>query len=253
MSVAISWPWIIVDPKEQVDKDCMQIFEKTTDTRGMHNGYGFMRFDVAQTAELLHRLVHTVVPFDSAKIPKSYRVGAKVARRLIHAEQDRQVLKDAVKSEFTTVFVWGLDSDVTRDELRACFRQYGKITFISTPRDPESGSGKGFGFVKFLEHAEALKAVKGADGTMLKGQLLKVSPSQRKEDRQASLAVGYKQAREDIRKKETKQAKAASGSLSPTATGKQVEDGPSLLQGEKQGRSLRKGKSKRVFDDHSVA
>ena len=152
----------------------MQIFEKTTDTQGMHNGYGFMRFDVAQTAKLLHRLVHTVVPFDSAKIPKSHRVGAKVARRLIHAEQDRQVLEDAVKSEFTTVFVGGLDPDVTRDELRARFKQYGKITSISIPRDPESGSGKGFGFVKFLEHADALEAIKGANGTVLKGQLLKV-------------------------------------------------------------------------------
>ncbi|ETW75193.1 hypothetical protein HETIRDRAFT_455862 [Heterobasidion irregulare TC 32-1] len=207
MSIAISWPWIIVDPKEQVDKDCMHIFEKMTDTQGMHNGYGFMRFDVAQTAELLHRLVYTVVPSDSAKIPKSHRVGAKVARRLIHAEQDRQVLKDAVKSEFTTVFVGGLDPNVTRDELRASFKQYGRITSINIPRDPESGSGKGFGFVKFLEHADALEAVKGANGTVLKGQLLKVSPSQKKEDRQASLAVGYTQAREDIRKKDTKQAK----------------------------------------------
>lgn len=194
----------------------MQIFEKTTDTQGMHNGYGFMRFDVAQTAKLLHRLVHTVVPFDSAKIPKSHRVGAKVARRLIHAEQDRQVLEDAVKSEFTTVFVGGLDPDVTRDELRARFKQYGKITSISIPRDPESGSGKGFGFVKFLEHADALEAVKGANGTVLKGQLLKVSPSQKKEDRQASLAVGCTQAREDIRKKETKQAKVSDYRLCPT-------------------------------------
>ena len=194
----------------------MQIFEKTTDTQGMHSGYGFMRFDVAQTAKLLHRLVHTVVPFDSAKIPKSHRVGAKVARRLIHAEQDRQVLEDAVKSEFTTVFVGGLDPDVTRDELRARFKQYGKITSISIPRDPESGSGKGFGFVKFLEHADALEAVKGANGTVLKGQLLKVSPSQKKEDRQASLAVGYTQAREDIRKKETKQAKVSDYRLCPT-------------------------------------
>ena len=194
----------------------MQIFEKTTDTQGMHNGYGFMRFDVAQTAKLLHRLVHTVVPFDSAKIPKSHRIGAKAARRLIHAEQDRQVLKDATKSEFTTVFVGDLDSDVTRDELRTRFGQYGKITSISIPRDPESGSSRGFGFVTFLEHADALKAVKGANGTMLKGQLLKVSPSQKKEDRQASLAVGYTQAREDIRKKETKQAKVSDYRLCPT-------------------------------------
>ena len=100
---------------------------------------------------------------------------------------------------FTEVFVTGLGPTVTRLDLNARFGQYGTIMTSYVPQDPASGRSRDFGFVTFYKHTDALKAVNSANGTMLKGQTMTVSPSRKKKDRKTSLSGGSTQARKDIR------------------------------------------------------
>ncbi|XP_052199472.1 polyadenylate-binding protein RBP47-like [Diospyros lotus] len=69
----------------------------------------------------------------------------------------------------TTIFVGGLDSDVTDEELRQSFSQYGEVVSVKIP------SGKGCGFVHFANRGNAEDAMQKLNGAVIGKQSVRLS------------------------------------------------------------------------------
>ncbi|CAN1307348.1 Polyadenylate-binding protein RBP47B [Linum perenne] len=73
------------------------------------------------------------------------------------------------ESTNTTIFVGGIDSDVTEEDLRQPFSQYGEVVSVKIP------VGKGCGFVQFANRKDAEEALQGLNGTVIGKQTVRLS------------------------------------------------------------------------------
>ncbi|XXG52893.1 hypothetical protein AAC387_Pa03g1092 [Persea americana] len=69
----------------------------------------------------------------------------------------------------TTIFVGGLDPNVTEDELRQVFAQFGELVYVKIPLS------KGCGFVQFGARSSAEEAIQRLQGTMIGQQPVRLS------------------------------------------------------------------------------
>ncbi|CAN1307343.1 Polyadenylate-binding protein RBP47C [Linum perenne] len=67
------------------------------------------------------------------------------------------------------IFVGGIDSDVTEEDLRQPFSQYGEVVSVKIP------VGKGCGFVQFANRKDAEEALQGLNGTVIGKQTVRLS------------------------------------------------------------------------------
>jgi len=81
------------------------------------------------------------------------------------------------------IFVGNLHTDVTEEELKQLFAEYGEIQSYKIIRDMYSGDSRGFGFVEFNNKSEAIKAIQELDGKEYKGKNLKVNEARPREDK----------------------------------------------------------------------
>ncbi|GKV30400.1 hypothetical protein SLEP1_g39215 [Rubroshorea leprosula] len=72
-------------------------------------------------------------------------------------------------SSNTTIFVGGLDPNVTDEELRQPFSQYGEIISVKIP------GGKGCGFVQFANRKNAEEALEKLNGAVIGKQTVRLS------------------------------------------------------------------------------
>lgn len=73
------------------------------------------------------------------------------------------------------IFIGNLSREVNEDDLQQAFEAYGQVMGIRLIRDRCSGESRGFGFVDMPHKAEAQSAIVGMNGTILKGEILKVN------------------------------------------------------------------------------
>jgi RNA recognition motif-containing protein len=73
------------------------------------------------------------------------------------------------------IYVGDLSYDVTEDDLKAVFSEFGEVDSLNIIKDKFSGRSKGFGFVEMPNNSEADKAIEALNGTELKGRNLKVN------------------------------------------------------------------------------
>lgn len=69
----------------------------------------------------------------------------------------------------TTIFIGGLDPNVSEEELRQIFAQFGELVYVKIP------SGKGCGFVQFGTRPPAEEAMQRMNGTMIGQQPIRIS------------------------------------------------------------------------------
>ncbi len=72
------------------------------------------------------------------------------------------------------IYVGNLVFDVSEDDLREAFEQFGEITEVRLIMDKFSGKSKGFGFIEMPSKDEALKAIEEMNGKEFKGRDLNV-------------------------------------------------------------------------------
>ncbi|KAK4378417.1 hypothetical protein RND71_000279 [Anisodus tanguticus] len=72
-------------------------------------------------------------------------------------------------SSNTTIFVGALDSEVTGEELRQSFNQFGEVVSVKIP------AGKGCGFVQFSERSSAQEAIQKLSGAVIGKQAVRLS------------------------------------------------------------------------------
>ena len=73
------------------------------------------------------------------------------------------------------IYVGNLSYEVTEDDLKLAFKDFGQIESITIIKDKYSGQSKGFGFVEFASKAEGQAAIDGLNGKELKGRTLNVN------------------------------------------------------------------------------
>ena len=81
------------------------------------------------------------------------------------------------------IYVGNLVFDVSENDLREAFEQFGEITEIRLIMDKYSGKSKGFGFIEMPSKAEAEKAIEEMNGKEFKGRALNVNEAKPKTDR----------------------------------------------------------------------
>jgi RNA recognition motif-containing protein len=73
------------------------------------------------------------------------------------------------------IHVGNLAYNVTEDDLRSLFSNFGEVSMVNIVKERSSGQSKGFGFVEMLNNSEADKAMKALNGSKLKEQAIKLS------------------------------------------------------------------------------
>ncbi len=68
------------------------------------------------------------------------------------------------------IYVGNLSFDVTEDELREFFAEFGEVSSVNIITDRYTGKSKGFGFVEMPTQAEAEASIKELNESSLKGR-----------------------------------------------------------------------------------
>jgi RNA recognition motif-containing protein len=80
------------------------------------------------------------------------------------------------------IYVGNLHFNVSEDELRKAFEEYGEVASVKIIADKYSGRSKGFGFVEMLNDKEAKEAIDNLNGTEIKGRSVNVNQAREKEN-----------------------------------------------------------------------
>ncbi len=73
------------------------------------------------------------------------------------------------------MYLGNLAHDVTEDDLRNAFSEFGEVSSVKIIIDKFSGRSKGFGFVEMPNNSEADQAIKALNGKVLNGRSIKVN------------------------------------------------------------------------------
>jgi len=78
------------------------------------------------------------------------------------------------------IYVGNLSYNVTEEDLKEAFSEFGKVESVNIIKDRSSGRSKGFGFVDMPDSPKAVEAIKVLDGRSLRGRDLKVNQANEK-------------------------------------------------------------------------
>ncbi|KAF2654950.1 polyadenylate binding protein [Lophiostoma macrostomum CBS 122681] len=153
------------------------------DELGNSKGYGFVHYETAEAATNAIKHVNGMLLNE-----KKVFVGHHIPKK------DRMSKFEEMKANFTNIYVKNVDADATDDHFRDLFEKYGAITSASLAHD-EQGKSRGFGFVNFVKHEDAARAVDELNDSDFRGQKLYVGRAQKKHEREEELRKQYEAAR----------------------------------------------------------
>jgi RNA recognition motif-containing protein len=81
------------------------------------------------------------------------------------------------------MYIGNLAHDVTEDDLRNAFSEFGEVASVKIIIDKFSGRSKGFGFVEMPSNSEADQAIKTLNGKAFNGRSIKVNQAEAKRKR----------------------------------------------------------------------
>ena len=85
------------------------------------------------------------------------------------------------------IYIGNISYDVSEDDLKHAFEEYGQVASVNIITDRYSGRSKGFGFAEMPDDEEGQAAIAGLDGGEFMGRQLKVNVARpRREDSQRS-------------------------------------------------------------------
>jgi RNA recognition motif-containing protein len=93
------------------------------------------------------------------------------------------------------IYVGNLSYQLSSEELRQAFEQFGEVSSANVVMDKLSGRSKGFGFVEMPDRASAEEAIKQLDGAALKGRNIRVNEARPRTDNQGGGAFQPRRSR----------------------------------------------------------
>ncbi|MDZ7961297.1 MAG: RNA-binding protein [Aulosira sp. DedQUE10] len=85
-----------------------------------------------------------------------------------------------------SIYVGNLSYQVTEDDLKRAFAEYGTVNRVQLPTDRETGRPRGFAFVEMETDAQEVAAIEALDGAEWMGRDLKVNKAKPREERSSS-------------------------------------------------------------------
>jgi len=122
------------------------------DENGQSKGFGFVHFESQESANGAIEKVH-----DKELLNRQVYVGR------FESKKERNLHKE---SSWTNVYIKDLTPDITEKDVMQTFSQFGKIKSAVIMKNKDEGS-KGFGFVDFSRHEDAVRAAKELHNTPL--------------------------------------------------------------------------------------
>ena len=89
------------------------------------------------------------------------------------------------------IYVGNLSYNLTEDDLRALFAEFGDVTSAKLIMDRYTGQSKGFGFVEMSDDGAAQKAIDELNGRDVSGRSLTVNKARPREERPRGGRGGY--------------------------------------------------------------
>jgi RNA recognition motif-containing protein len=93
----------------------------------------------------------------------------------------------------TNIFIANLDFDISSDDLRATFSQFGTVSYAHVVYDNKTKKSKGYGYIEMEDADEAINSIKALNGMDVNGRKLDVKvaspkgsrpkPSEQKEEK----------------------------------------------------------------------
>ncbi len=84
-----------------------------------------------------------------------------------------------------SVYVGNLSYEVTQEDLKQVFAEYGTVKSVQLLTDRETGRPRGFGFVEMASDAQEAAAIEALDTAEWMGRNLKVNKAKPREDRES--------------------------------------------------------------------
>ncbi|MEH2323832.1 MAG: RNA-binding protein [Nostoc sp.] len=85
-----------------------------------------------------------------------------------------------------SIYVGNLSYQVTEDDLKQAFAEYGTVSRVQLPTDRETGRPRGFAFVEMESDTQEQAAIDALDGAEWMGRDLKVNKAKPREERSNS-------------------------------------------------------------------
>jgi RNA recognition motif-containing protein len=83
------------------------------------------------------------------------------------------------------IYVGNLSYQLTSEELRQAFEQFGEVSSANVVMDKLTGRSKGFGFVEMPDRAAGEEAIKQLNDQPLKGRNVRVNEARPRENQSA--------------------------------------------------------------------
>lgn len=81
-----------------------------------------------------------------------------------------------------TIYIGNLSYQVTQEDHREVFAEYGSVKRVAIPIGQETGKMRGFAFVEMLEEAQEDSAISELDGAEWMGRQIRVNQAKPKTD-----------------------------------------------------------------------
>jgi len=81
------------------------------------------------------------------------------------------------------MYIGNLAYDVTEDDLKELFSEFGEVATVNIIKDNYAQQSKGFGFLEMPNNSEADKAIKTLNGNEIKGRKIKISQAESRRKR----------------------------------------------------------------------
>ena len=81
------------------------------------------------------------------------------------------------------LYVSNLSPDITNEQLRRHFTQFGTVSSVHIAIDKETNRSRGFGYINIPDSMAAEKAIREMNGTTIDGRAIKVSVAKPREER----------------------------------------------------------------------
>jgi RNA recognition motif-containing protein len=85
-----------------------------------------------------------------------------------------------------SIYVGNLSYQVTAENLKQAFAEYGTVKTVQLPTDRETGRPRGFAFVEMESESQETAAIEALDGAEWMGRDLKVNKARPREERSPS-------------------------------------------------------------------
>ncbi|PHU03273.1 Polyadenylate-binding protein RBP47B' [Capsicum chinense] len=152
----------------------------TDPNTGRSKGYGFVKFaDETERNRAMTEMngmycstrpmrISAATPKKSNTVQPQYAVAKAVYPPAVYPQTMQTIPVDNDLTN-TTVYVGNLDHNLTEEELRQVFLQFGEIVYVKIP------ASKGCGFVQFAARSSAEEAIQRMQGAVVGQQIVRVS------------------------------------------------------------------------------